>query len=99
MFVKRMEKYMTQDDKKILERINAFANEVMPDIDPQKTQVSVQLEKLKPIMQTIADEQGIALEDMFIKYMDLASEMAIITEQKMKNSLDMFTDKTGVHFN
>ena len=99
MFVKRMEKNMTQDDKKILERINAFANEVMPDIDPQKTQVSVQLEKLKPIMQTIADEQGITLEDMFIKYMDLASEMAIITEQKMKNSLDMFTDKTGVHFN
>jgi hypothetical protein len=94
-----MEKNMTQDDKKILERINAFANEVMPDIDPQKTQVSVQLEKLKPIMQTIADEQGITLEDMFIKYMDLASEMAIITEQKMKNSLDMFTDKTGVHFN
>lgn len=90
---------MTQDDKKILERINAFANEVMPNIDPQKTQVSVQLEKLKPIMQTIADEQGITLEDMFIKYMDLASEMAIITEQKMKNSLDMFTDKTGVHFN
>lgn len=90
---------MTQDDKKILERINDFANEVMPDIDPQNTQVSVQLEKLKPIMQTIADEQGISLEDMFIKYMDLASEMAIITEQKMKNSLDMFTDKTGVHFN
>ena len=90
---------MTQDDKKILERINAFANEVMPNIDPQKTQVSVQLEKLKPNMQTIADEQGITLEDMFIKYMDLASEMAIITEQKMKNSLDMFTDKTGVHFN
>lgn len=90
---------MTQDDKKILERINAFANEVMPDIDPQKTQVSFQLEKLKPIMQTIADEKGISLEDMFIKYMDLASEMAIITEQKMKNSLEMFTDKTGVHFN
>ena len=90
---------MTQDDKKILERINDFANEVMPDIDPQNTQISVQLEKLKPIMQTIADEQGISLEDMFIKYMDLASEMAIITEQKMKNSLDMFTDKTGVHFN
>ncbi len=90
---------MTQEDKKILQRINDYANEVMPDIDPQKTQVSVQLEKLKPIMQTIADEQGISLEDMFIKYMDLASEMAIITEQKMKSSLDMFTDKTGVHFN
>ena len=99
MLVKKDGKYMTPEDKKILERINNYANEVMPDIDPQNTQVSVQLEKLKPIMQTIADEQGISLEDMFIKYMDLASEMAIITEQKMKNSLDMFTDKTGVHFN
>lgn len=89
---------MTQEDKKILQRINDYANEVMPDIDPQNTQVSVQLEKLKPIMETIAGELGISLEDMFIKYMDLASEMAILTEQKMKASLDMYTDKTGVHF-
>ena len=90
---------MTQEDKKLLQRINEYANEVMPDIDPQKTQVSVQLEKLKPIMEEIAKEQGMSLEDIFIKYMDLASEMAIVTEQKMKASLDMFTDKTGVHFN
>ena len=89
---------MTQEDKKILQRINDYANEVMPDIDPQNTQVSVQLEKLKPIMEQIAKELNISLEDMFIKYMDLASEMAIITEQKVKASLDMYTDKTGVHF-
>lgn len=81
---------MTQEDKKILQRINDYANEVMPDIDPQKTQVSVQLEKLKPIMQTLADEQGISLEDMFIKYMDLASEMAVKREQEFKNSMKMF---------
>lgn len=81
---------MTQEDKKILQRINDYANEVMPDIDPQKTQVSVQLEKLKPIMQTLADEQGISLEDMFIKYMDLASEMAVKREQEFKNSMEMF---------
>lgn len=81
---------MTREDKKILQRINDYANEVMPDIDPQKTQVSVQLEKLKPIMQTIADEQGIALEDMFIKYMDLASEMAVTKEQELKNAMEMF---------
>ena len=81
---------MTQDDKKILERINAFANEVMPNIDPQKTQVSVQLEKLKPIMETIASEQGISLEDMFIKYMDLASETAVAKEQELKNAMEMF---------
>ena len=79
---------MTQEDKKILQRINDYANEVMPDIDPQKTQVSVQLEKLKPIMETIAAEQGISLEDMFIKYMDLASEMA--REQELKNAMEMY---------
>lgn len=81
---------MTQEDKKILQRINDYANEVMPDIDPQKTQVSVQLEKLKPIMETIASEQGISLEDMFIKYMDLASEMAVAKEQELKNAMEMF---------
>ena len=81
---------MTQEDKKILQRINDYANEVMPDIDPQKTQVSVQLEKLKPIMETIAAEEGISLEDMFIKYMDLASEMAVSKEQELKNAMEMF---------
>lgn len=81
---------MTQEDKKILQRINDYANEVMPDIDPQKTQVSVQLEKLKPIMETIAAEQGISLEDMFIKYMDLASEMAVTRELELKNAMEMY---------
>ena len=90
---------MTKEDREFLNRINDYANEVLGDIDPQKTQVSVQLEKLKPIMEQIASELGISLEDMFIKYMDLASEMAIITEQKVKASLDMYTDKNGVHFN
>lgn len=86
---------MTQEDKKILQRINDYANEVMPDIDPQKTQVSVQLEKLKPIMQTISDEQGISLEDMFIKYMDLASEMAVKREQEFKNSMEMYDNNNN----
>ena len=81
---------MTQEHKKILQRINDYANEVMPDIDPQKTQVSVQLEKLEPIMEQIAGELGISLEDMFIKYMDLASEMAVKREQEFKNSMEMY---------
>lgn len=89
---------MTQEDKNILKRINDYANEVMPDIDPQKTQVSVQLEKLKPILQTIADEQGISLEDMFIKYMDLASEMAVKREQDLQNSMDMFENNNKIQF-
>ncbi len=80
---------MTQEEKKIINRINAYANEVMPDVDPQKTQVSVQIEKLRPILQTIADEQGISLEDMFIKYMDLASENAVELERQLQSTMDM----------
>ena len=41
-------------------------------------------------METIAAEQGISLEDMFIKYMDLASEMAVSKEQELKNAMEMF---------
>ena len=50
---------MSDFDKDFLDRINAYAEEVLADIDPQKTQVSVQLERLKPIMQEIAEERGI----------------------------------------
>ena len=61
---------MTEENRKILERINNYANKVMGNIDPQKVQVSVQLEKLKPVMEEIAAEKGMSLEDFFILYMD-----------------------------
>ena len=83
---------MTNEDKIFLDRITEYANEAMADIDPDptKTPISEQLEKLKPIMETIAGELGISLEDMFIKYMDLASEMAVSKEQELKNAMEMF---------
>lgn len=90
---------MTPENKEIITRINDYANEVLGDIDPQKTQVSYQLEKLKPIMQTIADEKGISMEDMFILYMDLASELAVTTEEKFQDSMQAFKDKIGMQFN
>ena len=62
---------MTDENRKILERINAYAEEVMGDIDPQKVQVSVQLDKLRPIMETIAAEMDMSLEDFFILYMEV----------------------------
>ena len=34
---------MTEQDKDFLDRITGYANEVCADIDPQKTQISVQL--------------------------------------------------------
>ena len=47
---------MTEENRKLLERINSFAESTLGEIDPQKTQVSVQLDKLKPIMEEIAAE-------------------------------------------
>ncbi len=78
---------MTKEDEAFLERINAFADEVLDGIDPQKTQVGFQLEKLKPIMETIASENGQAVEEVFIRYMDLASERSVTMERKFQNTL------------
>ena len=73
----------------MLTRINQYAEKVMADIDPQKTPISVQLENLRPIMETIAAEQERALEDIFIEYMDLASEFSV---QKANTFKEDFVD-------
>ena len=78
---------MTDEHRKILERINQYAENVLGEIDPQKVQVSVQLEKLKPVMEEIATEKGMSLEDVFILYMDIASEASCATNEKLKESL------------
>ena len=84
---------MTDENRKILERINAYSEQVLGDIDPQKTQVSKQLSVLMPKLQEIADELGISLEDMFIKYMDLQSEASLINEMKLRETFsDMAND-------
>lgn len=83
---------MTTEQHEMLKRINEYAEEVMPDIDPQKTPISFQLEKLKPIMQTIADEKGVEINDIFIEYMDLASEAALDMENKLQESLKDIDD-------
>ena len=75
---------MTEEHKKILARINTYAESVLIDIDPQKVQVSMQLEKLRPIMKEIAEERNMSLEDVFILYMDLQSEAACRTDQKLR---------------
>lgn len=78
---------MTDENRRILERINSYAESVLGEIDPQKVPVSVQLEKLKPIMEEIAAEKAMKLEDVFILYMDLQSEASCVTNQKLKDSL------------
>ena len=79
---------MTDKEKAMITRINDFAQTALKDIeDPQKVPVSMQLDKLKPILETIAKEEGISLEDMFIKYMDLQSELSVLTQNKLQESL------------
>lgn len=78
---------MTAEDKAVLDRINKYAEEVLGEIDPQKTPVSFQLEKLKPVMEEIAREKGLNLEDVFIHYMDIQSEAACASDRKLKSQL------------
>ena len=79
---------MTPENRQILDRINAYAEEALADIDPQKTRISFQLDALRPIMQEIADEKGMTLEDVFILYMDLASEASVEAESQLQATLD-----------
>lgn len=89
---------MTDQDKEFLDRITSYANEVCADIDPQKTQISVQLERLMPVLKEIADESGQSTEDIFIRYMDLASEAMVKTEEKLQESMQDFTDDSDMPF-
>ena len=87
---------MTAKDIEILDRINKYAEEKLGDIDPQKTQVSKQLSVLMPKLQEIADELGISLEDMFIKYMDLQSEASLINEMQLRETFsDLANDSSN----
>lgn len=84
---------MTQEQREILTRINAYSEQVLKDIDPQKTRISFQLEKLRPVMEEIAAEKGVSVEDIFILYMDLASEAAVENEKRLREDLADFDEK------
>ncbi len=78
---------MTAQDRDFLNRINAYAEEVLKDIDPQNTHVSEQLDKLRPVMEELSKELNLPIEDVFIKYMDLASEQGVEAENKYREDL------------
>ncbi len=87
---------MTDENKKFLERINAYANNVLGEIDPQKVQISLQLEKLRPIMEEIAEERGMLLEDVFILYMDLQTVASVKSEEKLREELQDLNEGDGM---
>ena len=78
---------MTDEDKKLLDRINKYAERALKDTD-QKMRVSSQLERLKPIMAKIAQEENTTVEDIFVRYMDLATSS---NEAKFLNTLGNMT--------
>ncbi len=75
-------------DQEILKELNKYAEDVLGDIDPQKTPVSMQLEKLKPKMEQLAKENGVSTEDIFIRYMDLASAQKVKMEENFKETME-----------
>ncbi len=83
---------MTDENREILARINAYAEDVLGETDPQKVPVSAQLEKLKPVMEEIAAEKKMSLEDLFILYMDLQSEVSCASQKKLEESLQDLND-------
>ena len=78
---------MNKEDEKFLNRINEYADKVLDGIDPQKTQVSFQLEKLRPTMEELARENNASVEETFIRYMDLATERSVTMERKCQSTL------------
>lgn len=78
---------MTDEQRQLLNRINAYSENVLGEIDPQKVPVSQQLEKLKPIMEEIAKEKNMSITDVFIMYMDIQTEASCASQQKLKDDL------------
>lgn len=76
---------MTAEDREFLGKITAYAEEVIGEVDPQKVRISEQLEKLRPILQELAIIQQKPVEDIFIRYMDLATEAAIERNNKFND--------------
>ena len=76
---------MTKEDREFLGKIMAYADEVMGDVDPEKVRISEQLDKLRPVLQELAMIHKMPVENVFIKYMDLATEAALEKNKKFED--------------
>lgn len=82
--------FLNDSDKELLNRISSYSEEVFGEIEPGQVRISEQLEKLRPVMQEIADERKMSLEDVFIEYMDLASLVLAKKDEKFKEDIKDF---------
>jgi len=86
---------MTKEDREFLGKIMAYADEVMADVDPEKVRISEQLDKLRPILQELAMIHKMPVEDVFIKYMDLATEAALEKNKKFEDDYKEILGETS----
>lgn len=79
---------LTEKDRLFLEQVTRYAQEAMPGQDPRNIRVCAQLDQMMPVFQEIAAKEGVSIEDIFIRYMDLASEAMAADEEKLKKLLE-----------
>lgn len=81
-----------KDMETILNRVNSYADEVLPEKDPSKVPIRVQLEALKPEMEKLAQEFQISVEDVFITYMDMNTETCAKAEADLQSKMNLDSD-------
>lgn len=92
---------MTRNEQlRIVKQINEYADKVFRDVDTDNTQMSVQLEMLRPEMERLAEEHGLGVADIFVMYMDLHSAAQAEAEMQLKEMLENIPDapKDGMPF-
>ena len=82
--------FLNEDDRELLNRVIAYSEKVLGDVSPEQVRISEQLDKLRPVMQELAEERKTSLEDIFIKYMDLASLVLAKKDEKFKEDMQDF---------
>lgn len=82
--------FLKDDDKELLNRVSAYSEKVLGEVSPEQMRISEQLDKLKPVMQELAEERKTSLENIFIQYMDLASLVLARKEEKFKEDMQDF---------
>ena len=82
--------FLNEDDRELLSRVSAYSEKVLGDVSPEQVRISEQLDKLRPVMQELAEERKTSLEDIFIKYMDLASLVLAKKDEKFKEDMQDF---------
>lgn len=79
---------MTRNQKlEILDRINVYADEVLKDVDPERSRVSDRLAALRPVMEQLAQEYHKSLAEIFVIYMDTNTETSAAEEQNYQKKM------------